>query len=261
MTAAEWSPDKYAEYADLRLQPALDLLARVPELPPGEIVDLGCGNGAAAAALAGRFAARRLIGVDNSASMLAHAAAGGHYTGLMQSDAATWSPHRPPALIFANSVCHWLDDHQALFARFARALLPGGALAVQMPRQYDAPSHRAMRELAGALFPDRFDFRAWRSPVSAAIHYARLLAPLGAAQVWETEYMQRLDAVNEGHPVRHFTQSTAMRPFTAELDNDETKRFVAAYEEALAAAYPVEPDGSVLFPFRRLFFVLKRDGG
>ena len=42
----------------------------------------------------------------------------------------------------------------------------------------------------------------------------------------------------------------------AALSDDETGRFLAAYEAELAAAYPVEDDGSVLFPFRRLFFVL-----
>ena len=38
---------------------------------------------------------------------------------------------------------------------------------------------------------------------------------------------------------------------------DEAQAFVAAYEAALGAAYPLLPDGAALFPFRRLFFTLK----
>jgi trans-aconitate 2-methyltransferase len=56
--------------------------------------------------------------------------------------------------------------------------------------------------------------------------------------------------------VRHFTQSTAVRPVAERLDSDELAAFLAAYDAALAKAYPAELDGTVLMPFRRLFFVL-----
>ena len=251
----DWNPGSYERFRGLRLRPALDLLAQVPgDLPPGDVIDLGCGAGAVAGALAARFPDRPLIGVDNSPAMLARAKG---YGALIEADAATWQPGRPPALIFSNALCHWLPDHAALFARLAGFLTPGGVLAVQMPRQYQAPSHALLREIAARDFPDRFDFADWRAPVSPPGDYARLLAPLGDASVWETSYMQRLEAVADGHPVRRFTQSTAMRPFLGRLDAEEAARFTARYDDALARAYPVEPDGAVWFPFKRVFFVLK----
>ena len=42
------------------------------------------------------------------------------------------------------------------------------------------------------------------------------------------------------------------------LRGAEVDRYVAAYDAALAAAYPASGDGSVLMPFRRLFLVLRR---
>ena len=84
-----------------------------------------------------------------------------------------------------------------------------------------------------------------------------MLAPLGRVSAWETEYVQRLDPVDQGHPVRAFTGSTAMRPFLEHLTPDEAAQFTAAYDAALSSAYPVQPDGSALFPFRRCFFVLE----
>ena len=144
--------------------------------------------------------------------------------------------------------------------RLAAMLAPGGMLAVQMPRQFAAPVHALLRELAETMFPDRFDFAAWMPPVVAPEDYARLLAPLGAMNVWETVYVQRLGPSRTAHPVRRFTEATAMRPFLEKLTDDEAARFVAAYEAELAAAYPTEDDGSVLFPFRRLFFTLERAG-
>ena len=252
----DWSPETYGRFRGLRLRPAMDLLAQVGDLPDGAVVDLGCGAGAVGPALAARFAGRDLIGVDLSPAMLDQAVAVGCYTALHRADLAQWQPDTAPALIFSNAALHWLGDHATLMPRLARALSPGGVLAIQMPRQFFAPSHRFLRDIAAAMFPDRFDFTGWEAPVASALHYAEMLSPFGAVSVWETSYIQPLDPVTDGHPVRHFTESTAMRPFADKLTPQEWYGFVRAYEEALTSAYPPRADGSVLFPFHRIFCVL-----
>lgn len=250
----DWNPGAYARFRGLRLRPALDLLAQVGDLPPGDIIDLGCGDGAAAAALAGRFPGRRLVGVDASPAMLERASG---YDAKVEADIAGWRPETSPALIFSNAVLHWLPDHAALMPRLAGHLAPGGVLAVQMPRQFLAPSHRFLRDIAAAQFPDRFDFGHYQPPVAPAVQYHEMLSPLGQVAAWETDYVQRLDPCEAGHPVRAFTGSTAMRPFVEKLTAEETAQFIAAYDAALGSAYPLLADGSVLFPFRRAFFVLE----
>ena len=249
----DWDPGTYGRFRGLRLRPALDLLAQVPDLPEGAVVDLGCGDGAAAGALRARFPGRRLVGVDASPAMLEQARG---YDVLQGADIAAWQPEAAVALIFSNAVLQWLDDHAGLMPRLAGCLVPGGVLAIQMPRQFNAPSHRFLRDIAAGMFPDRFDFSQWRPPVDRAQAYWSMLAPLGQVTAWETDYVQRLDPAEQGHPVRRFTESTAMRPFAARLDAAELARFVAAYDEALAAAYPLQQDGSALFPFRRVFLIL-----
>src|SRR5690606_14912631 len=82
MALSDWNPAAYSAFRSLRLRPALDLLAQVPDLPPGDVVDLGCGDGAAAGALAARFPGRRLVGVDASPAMLEKAAG---YAAKMQA--------------------------------------------------------------------------------------------------------------------------------------------------------------------------------
>ncbi len=255
MAVDDWDPAAYAAFRGLRLRPALDLLAQVPDLPPGDVVDLGCGDGAAAGALAARFPGRRLIGVDASPAMLERAAG---YAAKVQADIAGWQPGSPPALVFSNAALHWLADHAALMPRLAACLAPGGTLAVQMPVNHMAPSHRFLRDIAQAMFPDRFDFAGYRPPVAAPAEYWALLAPLGALTVWETEYLQPLGPEADGHPVRAFTASTAMRPFLDRLTAEEAARFTARYDEALDSAYPRLKDGGALFPFRRLFLILTR---
>jgi trans-aconitate 2-methyltransferase len=255
--STDWNPAAYARFGGLRLRPALDLLAQVGDLPPGEVVDLGCGAGAVGPALAGRFAGRRLTGVDTSEAMLAAAALTGAYGATVRADIAQWAPARPPALVFLNAALQWLPDHDNLLPRLARWLAPGGSLAVQMPRQNDQPSHRLLRDIAARMFPDRFGLAGWQAPVRPAASYWELLAPLGAVAAWETDYVQHLPALPEGHPVRAYTASTAMRPFVGQLTAGEAAAFEAAYDAALAEAYPRRGDGSVLMPFRRVFLVLQ----
>ena len=256
-TTSDWNPEAYARFRGLRLRPALDLLAQVGALPEGAVVDLGCGNGAVGPALADRFRDRRRIGVDASPAMLARAAETASYTALAEADIATWVPDAPPALIFSNAALHWLPDHVALMPRLAAMLAPGGWLAVQMPRQFGQPSHRFLRDIAAAMFPDRFDFADDRPPVAPAAEYWAMLSPLGEVAAWETDYVQPLPADDTAHPVRRFTEATAMRPFLDKLTPAEAAAFTRAYDEALGSAYPLLPDGSALMPFRRMFFTLK----
>ena len=254
MPKTDWNPDSYAQFRDLRLRPALDLLMQVGALPGGAVVDLGCGDGAAAGALRQRYPKHGLVGLDASPTMLAKARG---YDRLVQADAAKWQPDDAPALIFSNAALHWLPDHAHLMPRLAGFLKPGGALAVQMPRQYFAPSHRFLRDIAAALFPDRFEAGVFDAPVQTAVGYWEMLSPLGDVQAWETDYVQHLGPAPDMHPVRAFTQSTAMRPFVERMTPPEQEAFVSSYDKALASAYPVAADGSVLMPFRRVFFVLK----
>jgi trans-aconitate 2-methyltransferase len=249
----DWNPEAYARFRGLRLRPALDLMAQVGDLPAGDVVDLGCGDGAAAEALAARFG-RRLIGVDASPAMLAKAEG---YDAKVQADIATWLPETPPALIFSNAALQWLPDHPHLIPRLAAMLARGGWLAVQMPMQSMAPSHRFLRDLSASMFPAKFDFAGYQPPVQRAEDYCAWLRNLGEVNVWESLYVQQLPADASLHPVRAFTRSTAMRPFLDQLTEAEAEAFCARYDTALAAAYPLQADGTVLFPFRRVFFTVQ----
>jgi trans-aconitate 2-methyltransferase len=253
---SDWDPGRYGAFRDLRLRPALDLLAQVPDLPQGEVIDLGCGDGAVGPALLSRYPTRCLVGVDASDAMLANAALRRCYERLTPADISDWHPEQPPALIFSNAALNWLPDHAGLMPRLAGMLARGGVLAVQMPKQSEAPSHRLLREVARDLFPGRA--LPPPSPVLQAADYVELLLAFGEVRAWTTDYLQMLDPVAKGHPVRAFTESTAMRPFVAGLSAEETRAFVARYDAALAEAYPALPDGRVLFPFTRVFFVLER---
>jgi trans-aconitate 2-methyltransferase len=231
----------------------LDLLRAVPSLPSGGVIDLGCGNGAVGQALA--TFGRPVIGVDSSDKMLDEARKTGSYADLVKADIADWVPARPAAMVFSNAALHWLPDHAALLPKLVGHLVPGGTLAIQVPHQNNAPSHRLWRSLSEELFPGRIDWQAGPGVMLPA-EYFHMLSPLGAFDMWETDYYQVLAAEEDAHPVRRFTESTYARPVLDKLSASEADRLVAAYEAVMEKAYPRGADGRVLFPMRRLFLML-----
>jgi trans-aconitate 2-methyltransferase len=132
-------------------------------------------------------------------------------------------------------------------------------LAVQMPRNHDAPSHTTIAEtVADGPWRDRLTPLLPGHPVATPEHYHDLLRPLaGSLDVWETTYLQ---ALTGDDPVLDWTRGSVLRPLLAALDEDEREAFLTAHTERLRAAYPPRPDGTTLFPFRRLFLVATARG-
>ncbi|OIQ96582.1 trans-aconitate 2-methyltransferase [mine drainage metagenome] len=253
-----WNPRQYLRYGDQRLRPALELLARIPLEAPAGIVDLGCGPGNVTPYLQARWPEARLTGVDSSAEMLEAAGAALPGAAWIQADAAAWRPETPPDLIYANASLHWLDDHAALFPRLFGLLAPGGVLAVQMPRNFQAPSHTEMRALAAnGPWRDRLAPLLRPDPVAAPAFYWDLLRPLGAAvDIWETEYLQGLRGEDA---VLQWMLGTSLKPLADALPPDQRALFLERLGARLALAYPRRNDGLTLYPFRRLFLVAGQD--
>lgn len=252
-----WDPNQYLKFADHRLRPALDLLSRIRADEPGAVFDLGCGAGNVSKLLAERWPKARVTGVDSSMAMLEKARAGAPRIAFIQAELAAWRAAEPAGIIYSNAALHWLDGHEALFPRLMEQLAPGGTLAIQMPRNHRAPSHTAMVEAAesGPWKAKLANVRGIRTVHDPEAYY-RMLAPLAARlDIWECEYLQVLEGAN---PVVEWTKGTGLRPFLDALDDAAKKGFLAAYSERIAGAYPPQPDGRTLFPFRRIFIVAER---
>jgi len=58
------------------------------------------------------------------------------------------------------------------------------------------------------------------------------------------------------HPFGAFTTRTLARPILSARDPETATAVYADYDAAMQTAYHTKADGSVLFPFRRLFFTL-----
>jgi trans-aconitate 2-methyltransferase len=252
-----WNPKRYLTFADQRTRPAIDLLGRVPLAAPARVVDLGCGPGNSTALLVERWPTAQMIGLDASTDMLAKAKASGVGATWVEADIATWAPTDRFDLIYSNAALQWLGDHADLLPRLLGQLTEGGVLAVQMPRNFDQPSHVLMRELAAERrFTARLAGVLRAEPVATPAWYYDLLAPMTALlDIWESEYLHVLEGDD---PVLRWVRGTALRPVIEALDASEMSAFETAYRERLRTAYPKRPDGRTLLPFRRLFMIARR---
>ena len=251
-----WEPQTYLRYADIRFRAGLDLIARIPKLDYSTIYDLGCGTGYLTHILAETFRGSHVAGIDSSPEMLAEARREFPLLNWEQGDIRSWLPPAPPDLIYTNAALQWVPDHQTLLPSLLSKVRERGVLAMQVPRHFDSPSHLGLQDLVMQS--------EWRAtleplllkPVPPPETYWSWLAPHARnLDVWETIYLQVLEGKD---PVVNFMRGTALRPFLSVLPEDQAAKFVEAFSQRMAAAYPPQASGQTLFPFRRLFLVAQR---
>jgi trans-aconitate 2-methyltransferase len=266
-----WDPEQYSVFADRRARPYRDLTARVRAADPKVVVDLGCGPGNMTATLAERWPGAQVTGLDSSADMVATArqlaARPGAPANLAfdQVDAQRWQPAADVDVVVSNAMLQWIPDHRGLVAGWLAALKPGAWFAVQVPGNFEAPSHATMAELSRRPeYSAALEGVMERESVYTTEEYLETLISAGyEADVWETTYSQPLTGED---PVYDWVRGAALRPSLQRLEEADRRdgtnlldRYVEEYKRIMRASYPtyVTPDGVRLtdYPFRRIFVV------
>jgi len=249
---ATWNAQTYLKFSGERLRPALDLMAQIPLEAPQTIIDLGCGPGNVTHILSERWAGADISGVDSSSNMLEKAAVTYPSLTWKQEDVATWQADVAPDILYSNACLHWLDDHETLFPKLLKQVKPQGVLAVQMPNNFAAMTHQAIRDVLGENHP-----LSPKYPVhEARDYYDWLNNECTSLNIWETTYMHILEGEN---PIADWTKGAALRPVLDGLsDEAERAEFEAKYRALILDAYPKSANGKTVLPFKRLFMVAVR---
>lgn len=258
MSVTPWDASVYLRFATERTQPSIDLVARLPLDTPARTIDLGCGPGNSTAVLRRRYPSTALVGLDSSPDMLRDARASDSGVAWIEGDIASWAADQPFDIVFSNAALHWVPGHDRIFPRLLDQVALGGVLAVQMPRNYHRPDHIAAHELiASPEWSSRLgDLDRSVGDVPPPEYYYDLLAPQARGfSVWQTEYHHCLP--DHGAMV-DWMSGTLLRPMLERLDADERPRFLAAYRSKLERSFETRIDGTVLFPFLRIFLIAQR---
>ena len=249
-----WDPAVYRRFGAERSRPFLDLTSRIGAERPRGVVDLGCGPGELTLTLADRWPQARVTGIDSSPEMIENAVARRGPAQFRVGDVRHWQPPSDVDVLVTNATLQWVDGHRELLVRWATELPRDAWLAMQVPGNFDAPSHRILRTVAGRFGVGHATREA---PVDDPAGYAALLLTAGATvDAWETTYLHLLPDRGAEHPVLRWMEGTALRPVKAALDENAWQSFRAELARELAVAYPAA-HGHVAFPFRRVFVVAR----
>ncbi len=254
----DWNPELYLKFSRQRGRPAADLIAQIDLDKPRSIVDLGCGTGTSTEQLHHCWPDAEITGLDSSHTMLEQARGAHPEWRWIESVIESWQPEKQYDLVFSNAALHWVPNHGEIFPRLLDAVARGGALAIQMPNNFQAPAHLAMKQAAadprwaGGL--RKAAENIFIQP--AAFYYNVLRKDANALNIWETEYLQIMDGPGA---VFDWMRSTAMRPYLSRLANDAQR---SEFEQLCLAEYeklfPADDLGKSLFPYKRMFIVAEK---
>jgi trans-aconitate 2-methyltransferase len=249
-----WNVSQYEKFKVERAQPFHDLLAMVEKKPFEHAVDLGCGSGELTDLLAKRLNVKKMLGIDNSVSMLAKAKT--YETPALSFQVQDLECFKEPAkydLIFSNAAVQWCDSHGQILENIRDSLKDDGQVAIQMPMNHDYPSHVIAAEVATkAPYCDYLKTTEAGVKTRSMLKpedYAALLYGLGfkRQQVMMKVYSHILES---REAVIEWVKGTMLTYYQSKLPPEIYPQFLAEYKEALFQVLPDERP--FFFPFKRL---------
>lgn len=256
----DWDPVKYEEFRSERELPFHDLVGMLPHLQGRRCVDLGCGPGRLTAMLHEHLGLAETLGVDSSPAMIATAAGfAGNGVTFEERDILDMARSHDTGsfdLVFSNAALQWLPDHETLVPAVARLVAPGGWLAVQIPANFDHPSHTLAEETSRRPeWSGYFDATPPAPRVLDPERYAELLFGLAMEDV---EVLMRvyLHPLPGRESLIDWVQGTLLNWYARCVPEDRWPDFLADYRESLEQALPDRRP--FLLTFKRILFTARR---
>jgi trans-aconitate methyltransferase len=246
----KWDPADYAASSSSQARWGRELMERVEWRGDEHVLDVGCGDGTLTAQIASRVSQGRVLGIDSSAEMVAHAQAThlkSHFSNLrfVQMDAARME--LPPTfdVVFSNAALHWVADQKGVLQGAARALQPGGRLVVSCGGKGNAEDVfvALRREMRSARW--REYFRNLKKPYffHGDDEYREWLEKAGF-QALHLRLMPKA-AVHEDESAFESWLRTTWMPYTHRVPESSRAAFIQAVVQRYLEAHPPDATGAV----------------
>ena len=125
-----WDADRYQRQFGFVSGLAGDLLDLLDPRPGEVVVDLGCGTGELAAAIAATGA--RVLALDSDPAMVAAARRRLGHDRVLLADGHAFTVPEPVDAVFSNAALHWMPRPAEVIGRVRAALRPGGRFVAEL---------------------------------------------------------------------------------------------------------------------------------
>lgn len=249
-----WNPDVYNKFKENRYQPFYDLIAHLSVKPKMSILDLGCGTGELTKMLAEKFPGSQVMGIDNSAAMLAKAPKLANLQFAERSIEEQLQNTDQWDLILANASLQWVNDHEHLFPLIISKLAADGQLAIQMPLQKE----NLLNQLLLELVLEEPYFQVLKesvrySPVLTLDEYTRIMFEGNAKEITVYQKVYPIIAASSA-TLYDFISGSALVPYMEKLPEFLKETFIEEYKKRIAKQFPSAP---MLYAFKRIIVVGK----
>jgi len=244
-----WDPKKYNEFKTERSKPFDDLVSNIVDHPNLKVIDLGCGTGELTKKLSERLSNSTVLGIDNSAEMLAKAPVSKNLDFKQLSIPEQFEENTKWDVIFSNAALQWIDNHGELFPKIISRLNPNGQLAVQMPQQNENILNRILLNLVQEE-PFSSYLNNWTrpSPVLTLDEYAKILFENGGTNLVIYEKVYPLISASQ-NDFFDFISGSALTVYQERLNEEQFEKLSAEFKNRINKYFPIVPS---IYAFRRL---------
>jgi trans-aconitate 2-methyltransferase len=233
--ARGWDADTYHRVSNPHVTWSQAILDRLELRGDETVLDAGCGSGRVTRLLLERLPHGRVIAVDGSKEMIARAreelAGAPADVRLADLTELRLADGEHVDAVFSSAVFHWIHDHDALFARLAAALRPGGRISAQCGGEGNvaAVHEAALQAAADAGLGARFE--GWPGPWNFASP-EQTERRLHAAGFEDVRCWLQTWPVEPDEP-RAYLQTVCLGPHLERLDPGDHERFLDGVLERL----------------------------
>jgi len=252
-----WDAKDYAAQSTNQQKWARELIVKLNLQDYEHILDIGCGDGKVTAEIASHLPKGKIIGIDNSSSMIELAQRNFPNTNYPNlyfelGDARTFLFSYQFDIIFSNAVLHWVIDHRPVLKKMYDCLKPGGRILLQMGGKGNAAE--ILNVLDEMMLEDQ-----WKS------YFMKYDFPYGfhgdkEYRTWLTEtnfIIKNVELISKvmTHPDKERLEGwirTTWLPYTQRIPETLREQFVRELATRYIQKQPPGPEGNIEIDMMRL---------